>query len=159
MKFDTTRFGAIEAPETDLIHFARGIIGFPNEKSYVLIPHATSTAIAWLQSTTTPDLAFPVVSAHAFDPEYPDVGLPEIVSAAGLGEVSEDVAVLVVLSAVRGQPATVNLLAPLVINSKTRMAAQLFLDGSRYSTRELFMLPKVVERSAELSAQAQAVGM
>lgn len=159
MKFDTTRFGAIEAPETDLIHFPRGIIGFPSEKSYVLIPHATSTAIAWLQSTATPELAFPVVSAHAFDSEYPDVSLTDVAAAAGLGDRSEELAVLVVLSAVRGQPATVNLLAPLVINSKTRVAAQLFLDGSRYSTRELFMLPKVVERNAEPEPQARAVGM
>jgi flagellar assembly factor FliW len=159
MKFDTTRFGVIEAPEADLIHFPRGIIGFPSEKTYVLIPHATSTAVAWLQSTTTPELAFPVVSAHAFDSEYPDVPLLEITRDAGLGDVSEELAVLVVLSAQRGQPATVNLLAPLVINSKTRMAAQLFLDGSRYTTRELFMLPRTVERAPEQQAQAQAVGM
>jgi flagellar assembly factor FliW len=125
----------------------------------MLIPHATSTAIAWLQSTTTPDLAFPVVSAHAFDSEYPDVALMDLASAAGIGDKGEELAVLVVLSAVRGQPATVNLLAPLVINSKTRMAGQLFLEGSRYSTRELFMLPKVVEQKAEPEAQAQAIGM
>ncbi len=48
---------------------------------------------------------------------------------------------LVVLCAPIGQPATVNLLAPIVINSETRTGGQVILDGSRFSTREVFVAP------------------
>ena len=53
---------------------------------------------------------------------------------------------LAVLSAPRGMPATVNLLAPVLINSVNRMGAQVFLEGSRFTTRELFVLPPTSER-------------
>jgi flagellar assembly factor FliW len=160
MKIETTRFGAVEVPESELIEFSSGIIGFPAAKGYVLIPHATSTIIGWLQSTTEPSLAFPVVSAHGFLTDYPDVSLENIARTANLGDNVEELAVLVVLSAQRRQPATVNLLAPLLVNSRTRGGAQVFLEGSRYSTRELFIVPEHVTRQGDdEEPQAQAAAM
>lgn len=140
MQIITSRFGTIEAPEGDLIRFPTGVIGFRKETSFVLVPHGASSYIAWLQSTTSPEVAFPVVSAHGFA-GYPDVPLELAADRAGLGGRSEDLAVLAVLSAPSGQPATVNLLAPLVINSATRTGAQVFLEGSRFSTQEIFSYP------------------
>lgn len=147
MRIETTRFGVVEAAEEEVINFRNGLIGFPVEKQYVLIPHGSSTVIAWLQSVTTPELAFPVASAHAFIEDYPDVPLEPVAKRADLGDSLDDLALLAVLSAQRSQPATVNLLAPLVVNSRTREGAQVFLDGSRFSTRELFVLPKQVVAS------------
>jgi flagellar assembly factor FliW len=49
---------------------------------------------------------------------------------------------MAVLSAPRGGPATVNLMAPIVVNASTRKGAQVHLEGTRFSTRELFVLPK-----------------
>jgi flagellar assembly factor FliW len=142
MKIETTRFGTIEAADDELIRFRSGIIGFPEEQLYVLIPHGTSQTIAWLQSAKTPSLAFPVVSAHAFIADYPDVPLQPIMRRMDIGENIEDLAIMVVMSAPRGHHATVNLLAPLLINSRTRHGSQAFLDGSKYSTRELFVVPR-----------------
>ena len=141
MQIETTRFGLVEVPEEVLIHFKSGIIGFPRESKFALIPHGDSTLIAWLQSTTTPSLAFPVVSAHGLVVDYPDVPLKPVGEKAGVSGEEHDFAVLAVLSAPRGQPATVNLMAPLLINSVTRTGAQVFLEGSRFSTRELFVVP------------------
>jgi flagellar assembly factor FliW len=147
MRIETTRFGVVEAAEEEIISFRNGLIGFPAEKQYVLIPHGSSTVIAWLQSVVTPELAFPVASAHAFIADYPDVPLEPVAKRADLGECLDDLALLAVMSAQRNQPATVNLLAPLVVNSRTREGAQVFLEGSRFSTRELFVLPKQVVAS------------
>jgi flagellar assembly factor FliW len=141
MQIVTTRFGSVEVPEGHLIHMKNGIIGFPRETKFALIPHGQSTLIAWLQSAATPELAFPVVSAHGLVVDYPDVPLGGVAEKAGLGGDIEEFAVLAVLCATRLQPATVNLLAPLLINSVTRQGAQVFLEGSRFSTRELFVLP------------------
>jgi flagellar assembly factor FliW len=141
MQIQTTRFGVVEVPEADLIHFRSGIIGFPRETKFALIPHGQSTLIAWLQSAVTPGLAFPVVSAHGLVVDYPDVPIDGAAEKAGLSGDLDDFAVLAVLCAARMQPATVNLLAPLLINSVSRQGAQVFLEGSRFTTRELFVLP------------------
>lgn len=150
MQISTTRFGVVEVPEEVLIQFENGIIGFPRESKFALIPHAGSALIAWLQSVLTPALAFPVVSAHGLVVDYPDVALEPIAEKAGLAGDLDDFAVLAVLSAPRSQPATVNLLAPLLINSVTRRGAQVFLEGSRFTTRELFAIPPPSSSQVEI---------
>ncbi len=149
MRIETTRFGMVEAAEDEIIRFRAGLIGFPAEKEYVMIPHGSSSMIAWLQSVTTPELAFPVASAHGFVADYPDVPLEPIARRADIGDAMDDLAILAVLSAPRNQAATVNLLAPLIVNSRTREGAQVFLEGSRFSTRELFVVPKQVPAADE----------
>lgn len=152
MRIETTRFGVVEAAEEEVIRFRAGLIGFPAEKEYVLIPHGSSSMIAWLQSVATPDLAFPVASAHGFVADYPDIPLEPIARRADIGDSIDDLAILAVLSAPRNQSATVNLLAPLIVNSRTREGAQVFLEGSKFSTRELFVIPKHVPAADETDA-------
>ena len=151
------RFGTIEMADEELLHFPAGVVGFPAEREFVLVRHGESSVVAWLQSIKTPGLALPVVSAHGLSPEYPDVALEALAEHAGLGSNPEELAVLVVLCAPRGLPATVNLLAPIVVNATTRKGAQLFLEGSRFTTRELFSLPggqPAAEPAAENAAAA-----
>jgi flagellar assembly factor FliW len=155
MNISSQRFGALEIGEEQVLQFPEGLVGFPNEREFVLIPHNSTGFLAWLQSTRSPAVALPVVSAHAFGSKYPDVSIEPATSALGLGEESDDVALMVVLSAPQGQPATVNLLAPILVNVSTRRGAQIILEGSRFSTRELFIreqepeLPKAAQAAAE----------
>jgi flagellar assembly factor FliW len=115
--------------------------------------------LAWLQSVTKPDLAFPVVSAHYFVDGYPDIPVSPAAHAAGVQGNEDDFAVLVVLCAPIGQPATVNLLAPIVVNSETRTGAQVILDGSRFSTREIFVAPPAARAEQESSEPATALAV
>jgi flagellar assembly factor FliW len=140
-KIATSRFGTVEVSEENLIRFDSGLIGFPQERMFALIPHGSSTVIAWLQSVSTPELAFPVVSAHGLVADYPDVPVTLAAEKVGLGTDAEQLAILAVLCANQGVPASVNLLAPILIDVATHCGAQVFLDGSRFTTRELFVLP------------------
>src|SRR3982751_6326655 len=115
MNISSHRFGALEIGEEQVLRFAEGIIGFPNERELGLIPHNSTGFLAWLQSTRSPAIALPVVSAHAFGDKYPDVSIEPSASTLGPSD-SDDVALMVVLSAPQGQPATVNLLAPILVN-------------------------------------------
>ena len=146
MQINSQRFGVVDIEDDAVLNFPSGIIGFSREHSFALIPHEGSSYLAWLQSVTTPELAFPVVSAHAFGDKYPDVAVGAAAHAAGVLGAEEDFAVLVVLCAPIGQPATVNLLAPVVVNAQTRTGAQVILEGSRFSTREAFVLPPQPDR-------------
>jgi flagellar assembly factor FliW len=142
MKIESQRFGTLDINEDELLMFPAGVIGFPTEQRFTLVPHEGSGYIAWLQSVSTPGLAFPVVSAHAFGEMYPDVPVGAAAQEAGLEGNEETLAVMVVLCALSGQPATVNLVAPIVVNAATRRGAQVILEGTRFSTREFFALPE-----------------
>jgi flagellar assembly factor FliW len=155
MKINSTRFGTLEIDDHKVIDFPAGIIGFPEEKGFVLIHHGSSDAIAWLQSVRTPELALPVVGAHQFAPEYPDVALPEAAAHAGLEGSPDDMTALVVLCATPGAPSTVNLAAPIIVNATTWKGTQAILDGSRFSTRELFVLPEKNGAATAAAAGAQ----
>jgi len=157
MEIQTSRFGVLTASEDDLIRFPAGIIGFRDEKSFVLIPHGSSTHVGWLQSTSTPELAFPVVSAHGLVDEYPDVAITLAADRAGIGGNEDELAVLAVMTAPLQQPATVNLLAPLIVNATTRTGAQVFLEGSRFSTQELFVPPRPHVSIAPVESGERAV--
>jgi flagellar assembly factor FliW len=158
MQINSQRFGVVELEDDAVLNFPEGIIGFRREQRFALIPHHGSTFLAWLQSVSKPELAFPVVSAHYFLDSYPDIPVSPAAHAAGVQGKEEDFAVLVVLCAPIGQPATVNLLAPVVINSQTRTGAQVILEGSRFSTREIFVAPTAAApEAAETSEPAAAL--
>lgn len=152
MEIKTIRFGTIVVDDTDVITMPQGVIGFPNARRFVLVPHGQSTLLAWLQAVEVAELAFPVVSAHVLVKNYPDVPIQAIAERAKLGSNIEDLAVLAVLSAQQSEPATVNLLAPIMINAESRVGAQVFLEGSRFSTRELFVLPRAAETASAKEA-------
>lgn len=142
MNIESQRFGTLDINEEELLTFPQGVIGFPTEQRFALVPHHGSGYIAWLQSASTPGLAFPVVSAHAFGDRYPDVPVEGAAREVGVEGDEDTLAVMVVLCALANQPATVNLLAPIVVNAATRKGAQIILEGTRYSTREFFALPE-----------------
>lgn len=156
MNITSQRFGALEVDDDQVLTFAQGVIGFPQERKFVLVPHNAAGFLAWLQSTKTPALALPVVSAHAFGAKYPDVDIEQAIADADLGGTPEDVALMVVLCAPQGQPATVNLLAPIIVNAATRRGAQVILEGSRFSTRELFIREPEGDPQGEAQKSAAA---
>ncbi|HMJ53534.1 MAG TPA: flagellar assembly protein FliW [Polyangiaceae bacterium] len=138
MQVQTNRFGTFEVDEKDPINFPQGMIGFPSEKQFVLLRQRDDSAIGWLQSTTNPSLAFPVVSIDALAVTYPTIAAPPV--AAQKEEEVDPHAVMAVLCASAGQPATVNLLAPIVVNVRSRKGAQILLEGTTFSTNEPFVL-------------------
>ncbi|MGC4064339.1 MAG: flagellar assembly protein FliW [Polyangiaceae bacterium] len=151
------RFGAIEVDTADVLSFPTGIVGFPRETEFVLIRKADSQVVGWLQSVHTSYLTLPVVSAHVLAPRYPDVAIEPFAERAGLGSDLEELAVLAVLSAPPGQPATVNLMAPVIVNAVTRVGAQVLLEGTRFTTRELFIIPAQVATEGDTALPSSEV--
>jgi flagellar assembly factor FliW len=136
------RFGAVEIDEKDTLRFPTGIVGFPDESLFVLLRRQDSRYVGWLQSAKSSHLTLPVVSAHALNPKFPDVDLSEHLARAGLGSHTEEVAILAVLAAPPNEPATVNLMAPIIVNARTRVGAQVMLEGTHFSTHEAFILAR-----------------
>jgi len=129
IRLSGTRFGDIEIDDAKTIVVPRGLLGFPDARRYVLLPRP-GKRVAWLQSLDIPELAFPVVDGATF-PGYPQPPATELAREAGLG--ANDVAVLIVVMAPKGQGLLGNMLAPLVVDIETRSCAQVVLDPRLYS--------------------------
>ena len=125
--------GADDLPE---IHFVRPIPGFSSLRRWMLAPAADDeTTLYELASLERPEIRFMVATAYGFFPNY-DVELDDdICEDLALVE-ADDALVLVVLTVAR-EPAsiTANLLAPMVINARTRDAAQVILTGTEWPVR------------------------
>jgi flagellar assembly factor FliW len=113
-------------PELVELTINGGLAGFPLSERYALV-EVPDSPLFLLRSLDVTGLEFVVVPPALFFPGY----APEIddASAARLGLVdAEDALVLVVLTVTDDAgTATANLLAPVVLNQRTRAAAQVVL--------------------------------
>ncbi|NPB09663.1 MAG: flagellar assembly protein FliW [Thermodesulfobacteria bacterium] len=137
MEIETTRFGKIEIDEKKIIFFPSGILGFPEAKRYVLIPHKEGSPFFWLQAIDVPELAFVVVDPKLFFPDYhPKLPL-EAKKELHLHE-DDELCFLTIVTIPKENPEemTVNLLGPIAVNVSRKLAKQVVLDSRRYPLRE-----------------------
>lgn len=114
-----------DIPVLEMVH---PLIGFPDHHHFALARLDDEGTVCDLRSVDDPSVSFVVVPPHVF---FADYG-PELndATAAALGVEHEDdllTLVVVTLGATAGD-ATANLLAPLLVNHRTRRAAQVVLD-------------------------------
>jgi reactive intermediate/imine deaminase len=131
MKIDSLRFGALEASPDQFIEFPAGLPGFENLHRFSLFyPEGQTDPATFLimQSVDDPGVAFNVANPARFGFEYEFVLGDENCSLIGLANpVDAVVAVMLVKDVAAGLPMTAGLYAPLVINSRTRRAVQVFI--------------------------------
>ncbi len=142
MKIETTRFGTVDIDENEFINFPTGLIGLPQDRSYVLLSRREGSPIGWLQSTTSPWLALPVISAEALVTEYTEESLLHIINHVRRAGTQDPCAVMLVMNPGAGPGmATVNRVAPIVVNAESRVGLQVLLeDQTDISTTELMQI-------------------
>ena len=143
-QFNTLRFGEIEVDENEIVHFADGIPAFEDEHEFLIIPYDEESPYVFLQSLTTPGLAFLMTMPFVFFPEYEFELDDANQEKLGLTR-QEDMLVYMLLTIPDGQVElmTANLTAPIVMNQVTMQARQIVLDKSRYTTKHrLFPVKK-----------------
>lgn len=132
----TKYHGEIEINEKEIIHFAKGLPGFPDEKEFIILPLSDDGFFSIMQSITTPYVGFVVSSPFNFIRDY-EFKLEDAV-AAELGiKTEKDVIVLSILSV--GDPfekTTANMQAPVIINSANHQAKQVILNDGPYQIKQ-----------------------
>jgi len=113
MRIPTTRFGAVEILEEDILQFPQGLIGMEECRRWVLLADAENPALGWLQSTERSDLALAVVSPRRFVPDYQVRVSSREVRALRLNDAQAAQVLVVVSKADDGL--AVNLKAPIVV--------------------------------------------
>jgi flagellar assembly factor FliW len=66
---ESTRFGTLEIPETDVIEFPAGLIGLGGNR-FAILAHNPDSAFGWLQSLEDDGLALPVTDPWQFFAGY-----------------------------------------------------------------------------------------
>lgn len=152
MRAVTRLFGEIEIEDDKIIVLENGMIGLPEYRNFALIfdeeKGAEASAVMWLQSMDDPQTAFPVMQPNKVREDYnPTVNEEMLV---GLGELNDDnLYVLVTLTANADVKKTsVNLKAPIVINTDTRKGCQIIVEDDypvKYKIYEAMQARKKAE--------------
>jgi flagellar assembly factor FliW len=134
---ETSRFGTLRYEEEEEIGFPRGLPGFETECEFVLLEQPGSSPFLFLQSVNRPGLCFVTVPVPLLVPTY-ELGLSaddSLTLEVDQTQDSSGLDVLAIVCAIEDQPATVNLLGPIVINRRSRRGVQTIREDDRYSAR------------------------
>lgn len=132
----TSRFGEVEVDECLVFDFISPIIGYTGHKRYALVDHQADSPFKWLQSLDDEELAFAVTLCAYFDIKYEFELSDEDAASLGI-EKAQDVLALNIVTIPHECPqnATINLLAPIVVNTCNRKAMQVVLRDTKYEIK------------------------
>jgi len=135
MKIRTKYHGEMTINEEDILHFEKGIPGFPNEMKFVLIPLTDDGLFQVLQSTVNEDIAFITTDPFFFKRDYDFIVDDAIVESLGIQQ-EKDVKVVVIITPQEPfNQSTANLQAPVVMNKNNNKARQVILNNTNYLTK------------------------
>jgi flagellar assembly factor FliW len=137
ISIQTRRFGKLEMEEGATLEFPQGLPGFEGYRRFVVVEEPRFLPAVRLQSLDSPEVCFWAAPARAIDPEYELELSADDRRVLGLEPalVGEPLLEFAILCAPKSGRLTANLLAPVVVNLKTRMAVQAVRSDRRYSHR------------------------
>jgi flagellar assembly factor FliW len=148
------RFGTCTFGESDIFVFPWGLPGFEHLRSFVVIQLETQDRILWLQSLEDLTVALPLGDPWTFFPDY-DPKMPAFAQLSLALNNPEDFTILAVMVGTSGGPTFMNLMAPIVMNLKSRVARQVPLEGTSYTVAmEIPGTAPATEPEAEPQAEA-----
>lgn len=140
LTIDSDVLGPLRVPQSRLVRFEEGLLGFPETRDFVLVT-AAREATYWLQSAEHSSLIFLLVDPFRQFPDY-EVDLPASDASAIGASGHEEVAIftVVTLPSTDEGPATANLQGPLAINLAAGLGRQVVLRHHGLGVRREFQL-------------------
>ncbi len=135
MLVHTVNFGPLEVPEEKIIEFRDGLPGFSQIRRFAVLELEDLKPFRYLQSLGDPPIALLIIDPYLVDREYKlrvsQTDMEDIL-AAEPGNVT-----VYAVATVPDNPeeASVNLMAPVLINEKTRRGKQAILLEAGYPVR------------------------
>lgn len=137
-EFRTRYFGEIAYLPESVIEFPLGLPGFENQRRFLLIEQELNKPIVFLQSLSRPELCFITVPVQGILPGYELILTAEELHWLDLAEdrqpvAGDDTICLAIVSLAEERPPTANLLAPIIVNWRKRLAVQSVQADSSHS--------------------------
>jgi flagellar assembly factor FliW len=135
MIIHTINFGDLDIPDDKVITFKEGLPGFPQIHRFAVIELEELKPFQYLQALEDTPIALFIINPFMVDPTYKfrlaDSDMLDLNSKN-----STELAVFTVVTIPEDpSQATINLMAPIVINEKDRCGKQVILLESGYSVR------------------------
>jgi len=156
--FETRNFGSISFEPETALEFPRGLPAFENCRQFLALTLPEREPLVFLQSLEDSGLCFITVPVQVVDRDYKLRMAPEDLELIGLPtgappRIGDQVLCLAVLS-MREDGPTANLLAPIVVNLRSRHAVQAVAPESSYSHQYPLMPAEAAHQGAEPCACA-----
>ena len=153
MRIQTKIFGEVEIDDEKIIRFENGIIGFPELTEFVLMHDSEKPdggTVRWLQSLQEPAFAMPVMDPLLVAPDYNPQVEDELLKPVGTLD-PDQLLVLVTLTVPSDiQQMSVNLRAPIVIQTQSRKACQIIVDNDSYPVKyQIYELLQRAKKAGE----------
>lgn len=152
MQIHTLNFGDLDVTEEEILTFKEGLPGFPKIRRLVVLGPDTIKPFQYLQSIDDPPIALYTINPFIVDPAY-EFRLTETDMVDLNSKDSSKLAVYAVVTIPENpNEATLNLMAPIVINEQDKCGKQVILHESKYSVQH-----PLLQSNAENEAKAQEV--
>ncbi|GGM60864.1 flagellar assembly protein FliW [Dactylosporangium sucinum] len=123
-----------------VIDFVAPMPGFPDDRRFVLVRLDEVGMLYALTSVDSTGLRFLVVPPAQFFPDYAPEVDDDTLAALGVGDQADVLVLLVVTAGDGAEHATVNLMAPIVLDQRSRRAVQLVLGKSGLPVRQRLLV-------------------
>jgi flagellar assembly factor FliW len=143
---DLPRFGSFSYRESEVLTFPWGLPGFDAQRRFVAINLAGQENFVWLQSLDDVSVALPTADPWKIFDDYAPQLPPYASSSLEIQRPEEFVALCVVVVTPGASEMMMNLLAPVVVNLRTRVGRQIMLETGGYSVRT--PIPQKTEAAA-----------
>lgn len=136
MQIETKFLGPVKIEEQEILTFEQGLLGFPDTQKFVLLPLEADLPLVVLQSIDEQALGFILAYPFAFKKDYAFDIAEEEKKELLIEEERDVIAYTIVTMKETFQESTLNLLAPILINTKEKLGKQIVLqDNANYPLR------------------------
>lgn len=126
-KIVSGQFGELEVAENYIFSFPNGILGFEDEKRFIVVGEESIAPFKWLISMDNPNIGFPIVSPWFVNMDF---------DVEDTIDLEEKVPMVVVNTNKETKKSTANLRAPIFLCVKDRTGYQKLYENSPFSTEE-----------------------
>ena len=132
-ELETKQLGTIKYDEAEVIFFAKGIPGFEEDKEYVLLRYDQAQPFFLLQSIKSSEIAVVTGEPWFFLKDYEfDLSENDQKELNVNGNVDDLIVVNVIVLCEDPHKITMNLRAPIIINTKEKLGKQIILEKEEY---------------------------
>ncbi|MFC6154143.1 flagellar assembly protein FliW [Nocardioides yefusunii] len=116
-----------------VIEFVTPVLGFPDHHRFTLVRLDEDGVLCELTCIDDASVRFLVASPFDFFPDYAPVVEDDVVELLEVTDASQVMVLLMLTAGASLERTTANLLAPILVNTRTRRAVQVILDSATYS--------------------------
>ena len=149
MLIQTSRFGEIEVEENQIIDFPSGLVGFSEDRRFVIREDDAATPFLWLQAVDNNGLAFVMIEPHFSVSNYELELTQEHLNKLDAKNIEELRVFVLVTMSKEMKDVTINLQGPLLFNPEKRLGLQFIIPDGKYSTRHLLFGDKLKDNNLE----------